>query len=353
MSSPYPWHYTLRWLYYYFYPSNKRHTDLEPAPRGHDFLPEEQNYKRLIFFGDLMCIRFDRVPEVDPQIKALLSGADLVIGNCEAPLVHTELRPEARHLTHFGMSEAYLGGFLERLGVPAERCVLSVANNHIGDQGEAGLAETVRRLEGMGIQPMGHHEAGPYVSRKLPGGLELGLSAWTQWLNFEVLGGPKAKSGVWRTEPICDQDWASAAAEVDLLIANPHWEWEFQHHPKASTRALAQNLTEQGFGLIVGHHPHVLQPIEWFDDRKLCLYSVGNLSGPPYSHVAWPVQMVLFFEVRVVSQGPNRGRIAGYRSHLFAQEFSQDRASSLVPLAQAKPELRSQIEARYAELISA
>src|SRR5690349_552752 len=98
MASPYPWHYTLRWLYYYRHPSTKRHSDLAPMPRSQDFPHAPGRIARIFFFGDLMCMKRDEVPAIDPSIRALLSGADLVIGNCEAPVIFKEVRPYAQYV---------------------------------------------------------------------------------------------------------------------------------------------------------------------------------------------------------------------------------------------------------------
>ena len=172
--SPYPWRDTLRWPAAWIRPSIRARASLTPRPAHHRFHLSPTRTVRLLFVGDLMCMGSDRVPEVCSELRDLVRRADLVVGNCEAPVVGCFLRPDARYLFRFRMAEAYLATLLDRLGVETRRCVLSVANNHIGDQGTAGLSETLRRLRGLGITPIGVRAGSDPSIRLEAGGVRLG-----------------------------------------------------------------------------------------------------------------------------------------------------------------------------------
>src|SRR5688572_29405347 len=102
MSSLYPLSYSSRWLYYYFRPSTKNHTGLRRAPSRATLLSAgDEQIVKLAFFGDLMCSQNDLVPEVDAEVAAVLGRADLVFGNCEAPILFEERRSYARYKVHF------------------------------------------------------------------------------------------------------------------------------------------------------------------------------------------------------------------------------------------------------------
>jgi poly-gamma-glutamate synthesis protein (capsule biosynthesis protein) len=63
-----------------------------------------------------------------------------------------------------------------------------------------------------------------------------------------------------------------------------HWGNEYKHEPTNYQKKLAQLLCDGGADLIIGTHPHVLQPVEWLENeaggRTLCVYSLGNfISG--------------------------------------------------------------------------
>ena len=157
MGSPYPWHYTLRWPYYFFRPSIKRHVELEPRPPSYSFeLVKNEDTIRLMFFGDMMPVR-----------------GDLVIGNCEAPITY---KTKACGSV-FQISTDFVRVFLMELGVSPERCVLSVANNHIGDQGQEGLGITLEHLMSIGITPIGHRNSNQRpIKRIICNRLRLGIA---------------------------------------------------------------------------------------------------------------------------------------------------------------------------------
>ena len=321
-------------------------TSLTLRPAHHRFHLPPTRAVRLLFVGDLMCMSSDRVPEVCSELRDLIRRADFVVGNCEAPVVGDRTRPDARYLFRFRMAEAYLSSLLDRLGVETRRCVLSVANNHIGDQGAAGLSETLHRLRGLGIIPVGVREGSDPSIRLEAGDVRISLTAWTRWMNREL---PDTGVGVWRAKEIdrfgCRSRVGGApSARVDLRIAFPHWDREFCHFPSAETTRSARRLAAAGFDLIVGHHPHVLQPVEWLAG-SVCLYSVGNLNGPTALLRSWSSRMLGAFEVEVSAAGPRRGQIAAYQLHRFVQRRTRD-AVRLSTLSELAPQARRRLEQR-------
>lgn len=142
--------------------------------------------------------------------------------------------------------------------------VLSLANNHALDAGEIGLRESISALQRAGIQAL-------YMGSE-PWRLQLGrtTSAWfalddtVEPLNLEVVSSA-----------------IRAQAASDLVVVSVHWGRELEPAPTARQRALAMSLASSGVDVIVGHHPHVLQPVEvvWGIGRgrpTLVAYSLGN-----------------------------------------------------------------------------
>jgi hypothetical protein len=343
LGSPYPWHFTARWLYYYLWPSTRRRGHLSPQPLTQDIHSDpEAPLLRLVFFGDLMPIGAGRTLRVAESLRNILAKADLVIGNCEAPVGDTT-RTSALSLR---MSSDSLAEALAGLNVTAKRCLLSVANNHIGDGRAAGLSRTREHLGRLGVTAIGCEDAdGEPVTLRGCRGLNLGFAAWTHWLNKNPF---KYAPGVLRTERISAADWPAIRQSlgIDLLIGFPHWEWEFQHFPRPETRDLAARLLGRGFDLIVGHHPHVLQPLTIQGDSH-CFFSLGNLTGPAASTrlVRWPLRLGALLEARFFSSGARRGQLAGYTLHPFFQQSVQDE-HHLLPIDQAPPRLRRKLHKR-------
>ena len=80
-------------------------------------------------------------------------------------------------------------------------------------------------------------------------------------------------------------DWCKSAG-IDFVIAHLHWGYEFEYFPSPEQQELAHHVAELGVDLVVGHHPHVLQPAEFYRTRRDPLrvvpifYSLGNLINP-------------------------------------------------------------------------
>jgi len=71
------------------------------------------------------------------------------------------------------------------------------------------------------------------------------------------------------------QDVEKLRDKVDLLVVSMHWGIEYSHGISKEQKTIAKYLSELGVDVVVGHHPHVVEPIEWIDDT-LVIYSLGN-----------------------------------------------------------------------------
>jgi poly-gamma-glutamate capsule biosynthesis protein CapA/YwtB (metallophosphatase superfamily) len=310
--SNYPLSYKLSWLPRFLKPSLGGDSSGFAVPAAVLIDPAPARTVRLAFIGDVSAVANSDVPECDPAIAALLASADLVVGNCESPIVE---RPSAvmgtRLGTHHAMTERFLADALAAVGVARERLVFSLANNHVLDQGVAGFGETIATLHRLGIRTIGTAAGGP-VQRHAAGQLDIGFAAFTLWRNAD------AASFEERISMGCDPaGWSDkASASVDLLCAVPHWDWEFRHFPRSATRALARQLVGHGVRLIVGHHAHVVQPVERIGN-SLVAYGLGDFLGTAFVKQPWPGRIGSILVVDVSAEAATRGMIAAYRLHFF------------------------------------
>ncbi len=83
----------------------------------------------------------------------------------------------------------------------------------------------------------------------------------------------------------------SLRSEVDILIVQIHAGFQFATSPSGNSRALARAAVEAGADLVIGHHPHVLQGLEWIDG-KLAAYSLGNFVFDQDFHTTFPGAML-------------------------------------------------------------
>jgi hypothetical protein len=338
MGSPYPWTYTLCWPWYALHPSTKRHASVAQTPASYSApYARESESLRLLFFGDLMPSLRNRIPFIHPQFRNLIQRADVVIGNCEVPVGDkTRFRG-----IRYQMTATFVANFLHTFGNENKNFIFSTANNHAGDWGKAGFSRSLKYLAETGVLTIGHRATENDIVRSIVRkGLKLGLVAWTHWLNRGVF---PPEQGTWRTKDIEDYPWQKLKRdlEINCLIGTPHWEYEFQHFPSPETRSLAQALAQNGFDILVGHHPHVVQPLEWFDNT-LCLYRLGNLTPMPPPFHSWPLRLGAFAEIHVATDGPNRGQVVAYKLHPFMH--SRD---AVVPLEKAPQRLHERLTRRF------
>nr|WP_210335004.1 CapA family protein [Mesorhizobium mediterraneum] len=337
--SNYPLSYKLSWLPRFLKPTLGGDARGFAPAAGTMIEPPPGRTVRLAFVGDISAVANRSAPQCDPAIATLLGSADLVVGNCESPVVE---RPSAAMGTKLGtrhaMTERFLAETLAAVGISREKLVLSLANNHVLDQGVEGFDETVAALNRLGIRSIGTAADGP-VERIAVGPLTIGFAAFTLWRN----AGAAAFAG--RVSMQGDPARWPRGAAVDLTCAVPHWDWEFRHFPQAETRTLARYLAAQGVGLIAGHHAHVVQPVERIG-KALVAYGLGDFLGTAFSRQPWPGRIGGILTVDISADGDTRGAIAAYRLHPFMRLRAGDH-ERLVPIETLEGALRQNVTDRF------
>lgn len=79
------------------------------------------------------------------------------------------------------------------------------------------------------------------------------------------------------------KDINKVRSKVDVLIVAMHWGVEYTHEPTEYEKDMAKYLASQGVDVIIGTHPHVIQPVTWIDNT-LVIYSLGNLISAQYQN---------------------------------------------------------------------
>jgi poly-gamma-glutamate synthesis protein (capsule biosynthesis protein) len=290
---------------------------------------------RIVFLGDLMATARDRPLTLDPHLRARVERADLAVINVESPVAE---RTSIGVLV-FVMSQRQFEQRLEALGLDPARCVVTVANNHVQDLGLSGCKEFTGRLGRLGVSVVGLRadadEALQIVHR---GELRIGFATWTEWMNR----GDKSDCAVWHRDAAARVVAAAAnAPAANVLVGYPHWDYEFCHFPSPETVERAHRLLEGGFALLVGHHPHVLQPIERCG-TGICAYSLGNVTPMPRGLIHWATRLGGIMEVEVALDGPLRGAVTSYHLHPFFQ-WRTRRTIELRRIDDLPPRLRRRV----------
>ncbi|MEL7487125.1 MAG: CapA family protein [Pseudomonadota bacterium] len=244
---------------------------------------DDDDEYRLCFAGDLMVKSGDAPVIVDPALRQEFAAAEMLFTTLESPVVPREKDEAVRYpkflrMPPFEMPIAFLEEQAKQIGLPPERICLSVAANHAGDLGPEAFAAGCSILENSGFRVVGRQNAGAApVDLIVIGDVRIALAAWTRWMNAEPF--LRAQPGVNRQFEIEASNWTSILADAphDIAIAMPHWGLEMRATPDAPNRLLAHHLAEIGFDLVVGSHPHMLQPLEAMNGG-LCAYSLGNFT---------------------------------------------------------------------------
>ena len=174
--------------------------------------------------------------------------------------------------------------------------IVSFANNHVMDQGWAGFAETREHLREEGLLFAGSGDTveqqwQPVITEA--NGIKVGWLGMTRWLNgnrnpdkddqphvnfFPYPGESGGAPGADEAQVLAAVK--SARAQCDFLVVSIHWGIEYAPAPRPEDVDMAHKMLEAGASVIVGHHPHVLQPVETYttqDARNTVIfYSLGN-----------------------------------------------------------------------------
>ncbi len=240
----------------------------------------------IVFVGDVMAHmpqveaariapeRYDFGPHFAP-VAPLFHAADYVVANLETTL---SPRPPYGGYPAFATPDC-LARDLAAAGVD----FVTLANNHIVDRGAVGVLHTIAALDNVGI---GH--AGASVEEfcqgnlggqvVVVGGLRIALLAYTYGVNGQL---PADAQVSLLTQSRVAHDVAQLPDDVDVVVALVHWGNEYQRTPSSQQTEAAEWMRQLGVDVIVGSHPHVVQPFEgWSDESGRGVggvyYSLGN-----------------------------------------------------------------------------
>lgn len=280
-------------------------------------------------------------PETEPpEPEHVVSRAQIAVTGdilMHMPVINTGLRSDGsynfdsifRYLTPYSSAADYAAANLETTlcgtdkgykysGYPAFNCpdeivdalkkagfdLLLTANNHCYDTSEYGFLRTVRTVREKGLQVLGTRAAADelkYAVQEI-NGIKIGMVNYTYqgmpdnpvagkvYMNKNTLSDtcaplvnafiPGQLDSFYLEIRQCLEGMKNAGAEATVMFI--HWGNEYQTTPSTEQQQIAQQLCDLGFDVIVGGHPHVIQPVELLTSRldpekkTLCLYSTGN-----------------------------------------------------------------------------
>lgn len=281
------------------------------------------------------------------HVGAVLKRSAAVFGNLEGPLTDGGTpAPDKQYV--FRSPPEKVAPALKAAGFT----VLSLANNHILDYGEAGLNDTLASLAQAHIL---HAGAGADdLTARAPawfsaGGERVALLAYSLTLPPSFYATADTGGTAFGRERHVRADVAAARAQgADIVLVSFHWGQEGSTVLRDYQRLLAHAAIDAGADAVIGHHPHVLQGIERYG-RGVVLYSLGNFVFGSYSRMA--ARSVI---AQLVFKGPRLVRVELVPIDVFNPEVNfqprllrgADADAVIAQLAQLSAPLQTRVEDR-------
>ncbi len=210
--------------------------------------------------------------------RTLIKNSDLAIANLEAPFV-LQGKPFNKKFT-FHVPPEYVTG-----PVKAGFDVLTLANNHILDYGLEGLLTTLQTLDSMQIKYCG---AGKNINEaEKPCIITfnnwcIGFFAFSLTYPAEFWAKRNKPGTAYPNLERIESNMKEIKNYCDLIVVAFHWGGELKNYPKPYQIFYAHKVIDYGADIVIGHHPHVQQGIEFYNG-KFIAYSLGNYVFGSYS----------------------------------------------------------------------
>jgi len=184
-----------------------------------------------------------------------LKGVDFIAVNLEGPITeNTQCQKKAYSFRFLPKTAKLL--FESKINI------VSLANNHSFDCGKKGMSDTKENLADFGIDYFGGNKLSDSYVIKEAGGKKIafvGIDDTLRKINindfYNLIENLKRKN--------------------DYLVVNIHWGYEYNKLQSKSQTEIAHKLVDSGADIIIGHHPHVIQPMEIYKNKAI-FYSLGN-----------------------------------------------------------------------------
>ncbi|MEI6480000.1 MAG: CapA family protein [bacterium] len=213
-------------------------------------------------------------------VKTNISEADISMFNLEGPV--SDKGTNVGSIYSFRMATSTLP-VLKDVGFD----VASFVNNHVGDWGRLAFEDTLTRVGDAGLLLTG---AGfSYASATEPviiekNGITFGFLGFSDVGPVHLKAGSTTAGILLLSDPNLESIVRNAKSKVDQLIISVHWGEEYKTDITNRQQEFGHKLIDWGASLVVGHHPHVVEPVENYNNGVIA-YSLGNfIFDQPFSN---------------------------------------------------------------------
>ncbi|MCE2532118.1 MAG: CapA family protein [Acidimicrobiia bacterium] len=267
--------------------------------------PEPSREWTLLAGGDVLMDRTEPAG-IDPFefIRPSLASADIAVVNAEMAISD---RGTAVDKEYVFRAPPQAAARIAAAGID----VANLANNHAGDYGADALLDSVGWLETAGVVALGAgaDDTAAYAPRVLhtAGDVRVAFVGASMVVPWGFPAEPD-RPGIASARPTTRivESVRAASREADVVIVVIHWGIERRTCPTSEQFDVTRELLDAGADAVIGHHPHVLQPVE-FVGGKLVAYSLGNF--------VWHPRSGLTGETGVLQVDFDADRIVGWTFH--------------------------------------
>jgi poly-gamma-glutamate capsule biosynthesis protein CapA/YwtB (metallophosphatase superfamily) len=218
-------------------------------------------------------------------VKPYVGQAEIAVANQETMIGGADLGVSS----YPSFNSPYeVGDALKEIGVD----IVTIANNHTLDRGEKAILNALDHWDELGIPYTGSYrseEDRVEIRTLTENDITFSFLAYTYGTNgIPVPEGKDHLVNLIDSEQILE-DIEEAKDFSDVVVVNLHFGNEYQRMPSDEQKALATEVANAGADIIIGHHPHVLQPMDWIEkdngERAFVAYSLGNfISGQRWDY---------------------------------------------------------------------
>lgn len=210
------------------------------------------------------------------KVAPLIEAPDVAILNQET-IISTEHNVSSYPMFN---SPVEVGEEMLKIGFD----VFNIATNHSLDCGEKGLISAINYWKSKNVITTGAYlnsEEQSKIAMNEVNGVKIAYLGFTESTNGLSLPSDSEVVLVRASdETLLQEKIMRAKQTADVVIVNAHWGNEYTHEPTDAQRELAEKLASWGADVIIGNHPHVIQPVEYIENsdgrRTLVAYSLGN-----------------------------------------------------------------------------
>ena len=228
-------------------------------------------------------------------IKPIVSKYDLAFYNQETILGGTEI----------GLSDYPTFNSPQEFGdamIDAGFNIVNLATNHTLDRGEQAVINSANYWKTKDVLTAGSYasfEEASKINIKEKNGIKYALLSYTYGTNgISVPSGKEYLVNLYSDEQ-AKRDIEAVRDDVDLLLVSMHWGTEYRTEPTDEQKSQAEYLASLGADIIIGTHPHVIEPITYIDDT-LVIYSLGNFISAQSTNNDYNTMVELMTMVDVV-----------------------------------------------------